>query len=109
MRGDERTIAPDHAEELRENKREIEAESELYLSGVKGFKAGNDEPAEFRPEVPDHLKGALLRGLVSTIDRPSETREECIQRHEKLKSGFLLDKDAPVRWFNPETREFETI
>lgn len=109
MPGDERSIDSSHAAELRENKRAIEADSALILAGAIGVKAGKDEPAEFRPEVPDHLKGALLRGLVKTEDRPSETREECLIRHARLKSLFMLEADAPIRWFNPETRELETI
>lgn len=109
MPGDERNISRDHAQELRENRREIENQAELILSGAVGIKSGKDEPKEFRPDVPDHLKGALLRGLVKTEHRAYETKEECVARHAKLKTLFLLDKDAPIRWFNPETRVMEIV
>lgn len=111
LRGDDRRVynEPGLAEELRQNKAEIESDAALYLSGIKAFAPGKDEPSEFRPEVPDNMKGALLRGLVKTHHRPSETKEECLTRHERLKSSFLLDKDAPVRWFNPDTRTYEEL
>lgn len=93
----------------RENKAAVERDTVDILEGRATIKSGKDEPSEYRPEVPDWAKGVLLHGMQRIEDRPSETREQCLARHDVLRRGNIIAKDAPTRWFNPDTREMEII
>jgi hypothetical protein len=79
------------------------------MNGSLSMKVGKGTPKEFIPDIPEECSGMLLRGMKAVQLRGPETKEECIARHAKLKSAFLIDPAAPIRWFNPETRLIEII
>jgi len=109
MRGDERSLGRLDHEHLQENKAMVEADSVAILEGRVGIKAGKDEPNEYRPQVPDHFKGVLLHGMHRVEIRPSETADECRARHRQLKQANIIARDAPIRWFNPDTKETQIL
>lgn len=109
LKGDDRHFNYLDHENGIENKRMIESESADILSGKTRVTEGKSEPSQYRPEVPQELKGYLLRGMHRIEDRPSETKEECLARHVQLRQANLIARDAPTRWFNPETKVFEEL
>ena len=69
------------------NKRDLESKAHLILRGDLTVKETG--PREYRPEVPEVLKGVLLRGMRAFGPR-YETREDAIRKHElAVKMGFL--------------------
>jgi hypothetical protein len=109
LKGDDRHFSYLDHENGVENKRMLESESAAILEGRVQVKAGTNEPSQYKPVLPDDMKGHLLRGMHRIESRPLETREECLVRHDTLKRANLIAKDAPVRWFNPDTRTYEEI
>jgi len=109
LKGDDRHFNYLDHENGVENKRMIEAESANILSGKTHITEGKSEPSQYRPEVPAEMRGFLLRGQHRIENRPSETKEECLARHAQLRQANLIAKDAPTRWFNPETRLLEEL
>lgn len=87
-------------------KAHIEKNAHLYLNGGAQFTIGDDAPKFTHPEVPDEWKGALLRGMRS-VDAPSKSLEEARKDHQTMISMGYLAKDAPFRFWNTETKQFE--
>lgn len=83
---------------LLENKRDLESKAELILAGCIGLSPGK-EPKEFRPDVPEHLKGALLRGMTAyDFYQRRETKEDAKRKHEKAVLMGYLDPRVKVRY-----------
>lgn len=85
----------------------IEDHAHEYLAGRSGFEIGKSTPRELIPQLPEGCQGILLWGQRSIGERPLKTLEEARADHCRLVSMGYLAKDAPVRWFNPETRKYE--
>lgn len=81
-----------------ENKREIEKDSLNILAGKTKLHHGK-ESKEFRPELPDSMKGLLLRGLRGTA-RGFETVEDAKRKHKLAVQFGLLDKGVKVRYLD---------
>lgn len=109
LKGDDRHFDRYDHESGLENKRMIEADSAGILEGRIHVTEGKSEPSQYKPVLPDDMKGYLLRGSHRIESRPPETKEECHARHATLKRANLIAADAPVRWYNPDTKVYEEL
>jgi len=82
-----------------DNKRNLESQAHRILRGDLAIKECG--PREYRPEVPDVLKGVLLRGagnVWTNFMARRETKEDAVRKHKLAVQLGYLSADVQVKY-----------
>lgn len=83
-----------------QNKRDLEMQAHRILRGDLQIKEAG--PKEYRPEVPEALRGVLLTGM-RPIGERFDTREDAIRKHEMAVRMGYLAADVEVEYHDDGT------